>query len=36
MDRGYGDETSSQEPRLHICQRPEGTGRTRHGIGQHV
>lgn len=33
---GYGDETSSQEPRLHICQRPERRGGFTQGIGQHV
>lgn len=34
--KGYGDETSSQEPRIHICQRPDDMRRTRQGIGQHV
>lgn len=36
--KGYGSETSTQEPRIHICQRPED-GRRRggaQGIGQHV
>ena len=35
---GWGDETSSQEPRIHICQRPEDARRVRgaSGIGQHV
>jgi hypothetical protein len=37
--KGYGDEATSQEPRIHICQRPEDVRRakaTSQGIGQHV
>lgn len=37
--RGYGEETASQVPRIHICQRPDDTKRVRtasQGIGQHV
>lgn len=33
--KGYGDEATSQDPRIHISQRAEN-GRTRHGIVQHV
>ncbi|KAK4686044.1 RHO1 GDP-GTP exchange protein 1/2, partial [Tremellales sp. Uapishka_1] len=34
--KGYGQETSSQEPRIHICQRPDDYKRTKQGIPQHV
>ena len=36
--RGYGDEATTQEPRIHICQRPEDLrrARTSQGIAQHV
>ncbi|ORX37372.1 Dbl homology domain-containing protein [Kockovaella imperatae] len=37
--KGYGDETASQEPRIHICQRPDDPRRAKgitHGVGQHV
>jgi hypothetical protein len=38
MCRGYGDEATTQEPRIHICQRPEDLRRAKssQGIGQHV
>lgn len=39
VQRGYGEEATSQEPRIHICQRPEDIKRSRvaaQGIGQHV
>jgi hypothetical protein len=33
--KGWGDEVTSQEPRIHICKRTDDARRTR-GIGQHI